>query len=249
MALPLARLAEPLIQAHAQGSRFAARPETGPDSDAMAYAVQAQVWHRVVGTERPRAWKVGAASRDAEPLAAPVFPRGLATSPARFSAGSFGSVAVEAEIAFRFGRDLPATDQDPDRATLLAAIASAHVAMELVDTRLADPEAAGPQWRLADSLLNGGLVIGEAIPDWQTKDFSAQAVRILVDDAVLAQAPGAPPLGDLLHCLPWWIRHIGGVRAGDLVTTGAWSGAHPVPMPATVTVEFPGLGSTRVRLD
>ena len=244
-----AGLAEPLIQAHEQRSRYAANPDAGPRNDALAYAVQAQVWHRVVGGERPRAWKVGAASRDAEPVAAPVFPRGLATSPARFAAGTFLGMAVEAEIAFVFGRDLAAGGALLAPASIRAAIASAHVAMELVDTRLADPGAAGPLWRLADSLLNGGLVIGDAIADWRTMDFAARDVRVRVDDAVLAEGPGQPPLGDLFHCLPWWIEHIGGVQAGDVVTTGAWTGAHPVHMPAAVTVEFPGLGRARVRLD
>lgn len=249
MSLPFARLAEPLIQAHAQHTPFAARPETGPGNAAVAYAVQALVWHQQAGSERPRAWKVGAASRDGEPMAAPVWPRGLAASPARFPAGDFLSLAVEAEIAFRFGRDLAADAPIHDAAVLRDAIASAHVAMELVDTRLADADAAGPLWRLADSLLNGGLVIGDEIPDWRSLDFSARRVRVLVDGATVAEGPGQPPLGDLLHCLPWWIQHIGGVRAGDVVTTGAWTGAHAIALPATVAVEFPGLGSARVSLD
>ena len=249
---PFERLAEPLIQARLQRRRLAATAESGPRNEAAAYAVQALVWHRLAEADRPRAWKLGAASRDATPVAAPVFPRALATSPGRFRTSDFLSLAVEAEIAFRFGQDLSGDGEYHDPATIRAAIASAHVAMELVDTRLADAEAAGPLWRLADNLLNGGLVIGDSIPDWQTLDFSARDVGMRVDGAVVAKAVGRPPLGDLLHCLPWWIQHIGGVRAGDVVTTGAWTGAHPIALPAAGTVEiiadFPGLGSARVTL-
>jgi len=112
-----------------------------------------------------------------------------------------------------------------------------------VDTRLADAEAAGPLWRLADNLLNGGLVIGDEIPHWRELDFASRTARVLADGKCIAETLGRPPLDDLFHCLPWWINHIGGARAGDMVTTGAWNGMHRVNMPVEATVEFVGLGT------
>lgn len=196
----------------------------------------------MVGDARPRAWKIGAPMRDVEPVAAPVFPERLALQPARFSSGLFFGLGVEAEIAFCFGRDLPQRSSTYSREEIVEAIDSAHVALELVDTRLADAQAAGPFWRLADSLLNGALVIGSAIPNWSQRDFSPQVVRILADGRPIHDGLGQPPLADLFHCIPWWIEHVGGARAGDIVTTGAWSGAHPLAMPVEVRVEFPGMG-------
>jgi 2-keto-4-pentenoate hydratase len=169
-------------------------------------------------------------------------------SPARVPSEIFLGMGIEAEIAFRFGQDLPARAQPYSREEILDAIASAHVAMELVDTRLADAEAAGPLWRLADSLLNGGLVIGADIPQWRELDFAAQRVRVLADGKCLAETRGRPPLDDLFFCLPWWINHVGGARAGDIVTTGAWNGMHRVNMPVEATVEFVGLASATVFL-
>ena len=216
--------------------------------EVAAYAVQRAVWQAMVGADRPGAWKVGASSRDTIPVAAPIFPQRLAWSPARFQSGGFLGMGVEAEIAVRFERDLPIRALPYSREEILDAIAGAHVAMELVDTRLSDAEAAGPFWRLADNLLNGALVIGDEIPHWRELDFSDRIARVLADGKCIAETRGRPPLDDLFFCLPWWIGHVGGVRAGDIVTTGAWNGMHRVSMPVEATVEFVGLGAATALL-
>lgn len=234
--------AQALLQAHRHHERVTVTPEAGPADVMAAYAAQRAVWCALVGENRPTAWKVGSPSRDAEPLAAPMLPDHVATSPAGFSREAFFSLGVEAEIAFRFGRDLPARLEPYSREEILDAIAGAHVALELVDTRLADAQAAGPLWRLADNLLNGGFVLGDEIPHWRSLGWPGLTVRVLAGGKALAETRGRPPLDDLLHCLPWWIAHVGGVRAGDVVTTGAWNGMHPVELPADVRVEFLAAG-------
>lgn len=242
-----------LIQAYRRHERLAAAPGAGPSDAEAAYAVQGAVWRTMVGEERSTVWKVGAASLDAEPLAAPMFPRHVAGTPAAFLRKGFFSLGVEAEIAFRFGRDLPARPKPYTRAEILDAIAAAYVAMELVDTRLADAQGAGPFWRLADNLLNGGFVLGDELPGWRAVDFAALTAAVRVDGREIAKTSGGPPLGDLLHCLPWWLGHVGGAREGDTVTTGAWNGMHPVALPASVVVEFLSggerLGRAEVRVD
>lgn len=227
-----------LLQARRRHQPLAVTPEDGPADATTAYAIQRAVWSALAGEGRPTAWKVGAARRDAEPLAAPLLPDPVAMSPAAFAPTDFFGLGVEAEIAFRFGRDLPPRPEPYDRAEILTAIAGAHVAMELVDTRLADAQAAGPLWRLADGLLHGGFVLGDEVPGWQGRDWSGLTARVLDGGKILAETRGRPPLDDLFHCLPWWIDHAGGVQAGDVVTTGAWNGMHPVALPANLRVEF-----------
>lgn len=232
-------IAARLIQAYRAPARIVAAADSAPASTEAAYAAQREVWRVLVGEQRPQIWKVGAPTREVLPTAAAIIPSRVAASPARFARVEFFSLGVEAEIALCFGRDLAA---DATRTEILDAIAGVHVAMELVDTRLADAEAAGPLWRLADNLLNGGFVLGEAIPNWREVDFSKRAVRVLLDDQAIVESVSRPPLDDLFHCLPWWLAHVGGARAGDIVTTGAWNGMHPVGLPARVGVEFVGLG-------
>jgi 2-keto-4-pentenoate hydratase len=241
--------AQRLIEVHRSQIVFAAQPDDGPADAEVAYAVQGLTWNALAGEARPTAWKVGAANRDAEPLAASIFPHRLAFGTTRFPPGFFRAPAAEAEIAFRFGKDLPARVLLYSREEIVDAIASAHVAMELVDTRLADAEAAGPWWRLADNLLNGALVIGDEITDWRSLDFSRQRAQVLDGELRLADTLGRPPLDDLFCCLPWWIAHVGGARSGDIVTTGAWNGAHRVTAPGHVRVVFPGLGASSAFLE
>lgn len=244
--------ADALIHAYRNHARFQPAPDQGLADAEFAYAIQRAVWQDLAGAERPRAWKVAAARRDAEPIAAPIFPRCLVLGRAEFPADLFFGLGVEAEIAVRFGRDLPARPLPYSRMEILDALAGLHVAMELVDTRLADAEAAGPFWRLADNLLNGGLVVGDEVPGWRELDFSVQTARVIAGGEVIAETRGRPPLDDLFFCLPWWINHVGGALAGDIVTTGAWNGMHRLTLPdqdsIEAVVEFAGLGSARVRV-
>ncbi|MFA5082200.1 MAG: fumarylacetoacetate hydrolase family protein [Hydrogenophilaceae bacterium] len=235
-------IARRLVDAYRQRIRIPALPASGPADIGQAYAVQRAVWRELAGEGRPTAWKVGASALDAEPVAAAVLPSRLAFGPARLPGDLFTGLGIEAEIALRFARNLPARPKPYDHAEILAAVGSAHVAMELVDTRLADAAAAGPLWRLADSLLNGALVLGDAIVDWHGLDGSSRMLRVAVDGQELAHVAGRPPLSDICHCLPWWLAHVGGVRPGDIVTTGAWSGMHPVAAAGRFAVVIEGLG-------
>ncbi|TCJ18010.1 hydratase [Parasulfuritortus cantonensis] len=242
-------IAARLVDAHRRHIRIEAVPDSGPADANQAYAVQRAVWRALAGAQRPSAWKIGAAAPDAEPFAAPVLPERLGYSPARLPARLFAGLAVEAEVALRFGRPLPARAEPYSRAEILAAVASAHVAMEIVDSRLADAKAAGPLWRLADNQVNGALVVGSAIPGWRALDWSAaRNVRLEADGRQLDRGPGRPPLGELFLCLPWWIAHVGGICEGDIVTTGAWTGAHPVGPAGRLMVEIESLGAAVVEL-
>jgi len=228
-----------------------ATPGAGPQGSAAAYAVQRAVWQALAGDARPTAWKVAATAPGTTPFAAPILPQrlfeGTLNAPATLSAGLLIQPGLEAEIAVRFGRDLLPRPEPYRPDEIRAAIAHLCIAMEVVDSRLADPPSAGPDWRLADHLLNGALILGTPLPDWQDLGLDALPVRVHAGEECLCDRPGIQPLGDLFHCLPWLIGHAGGLRAGDVVTTGAWTGMHPIPasasLPLSCVVEFTGLGS------
>lgn len=240
-----AQLARHLIDAYAEHVRFVASPGEGPADLAQAYAVQGLVWREMVGKTRPHVWKVGAASTSAQPMAAPIFPIRYSVSPGRFKRRGLCSLGVEAEIAVRFGRNLPARNEPYGREEILAAIGGVHVAMEVVDSRLQDPDYAGANWCLADNLLNGALILGDEIAHWRELTWRDLTVRVMADDRVLDERVANPPLGDLFHCLPWWIDHAGGAKDGDVVTTGAWTGMHRVGQARELGVAFAGLGECR----
>src|SRR6266446_101837 len=80
--------------------------------------------------------KTGKPGPEAEPAYAPIFT--VSASPGRFPAKTQRLFGIEAEIAFRLARDLPKRDKPYTRDEIVAAIASMHPAIELVDTRFAD---------------------------------------------------------------------------------------------------------------
>ncbi len=236
------QLARHLLDAYQENVRFVASPDEGPANLAQAYAVQGLVWREMVGKTRPHVWKVGAASTSAQPVAAPIFPTRYSVSPGGFKRRGLCGIGVEAEIAVRFGRALPARNEPYGREEILAAIGSVHVAMEVVDSRLHDPDYAGPSWCLADNLLNGALILGDEIANWRERVWRDLTVRVMADGQVLDQRVANPPLGDLFHCLPWWIDHVGGAKEWDVVTTGAWTGMHRAGQARELGVAFAGLG-------
>lgn len=243
------QLAQPLIDAYATRNRVRLRPENGPINAEQAYAVQAAVWRDQVGMERPRVWKVGAKSKISLPVAAPVFPSRVSTSPGVLCRHNAGVRGVEAEIAIRFARGLDRQATPHDRETILAMIGSLHVAMEIVESRLLEPELSGENWCLADNLLNSAFILGDEIMEWRNQALKNLHVSIFADGKLLDERVANPPLDDLLHCLPWWINHIGGVQAGDVVTTGAWTGMHRIGEGHEIRVEFAGVGQCRATVE
>lgn len=213
-----------------------------------AYAVQAGV-AQALGwfPEGPRAWKVGGT---ALVTAAPL-PE-LLTSPATWPAAAQPDWLIEAELAFRLAR----TPTGP--ADLLDCLGTVCVSIELIGTRLAGGLQAPTAWKIADQSVHAGLVIGPERPyaevaGFGPADWAAQACRIDVNGQTRAQGQGGHPSGDPLATLPWLLAHAaahatahtGGLRAGDLVTTGAWLVA-TVRAGDEVVVSFNDLGQARL---
>ena len=214
---------------------------------ADAYAIQ----ERVAAALGPvGAWKVGAPSPEAEPVRAPIPEATVHASPAALPAAAFHRLGIEAEIAYRLGRDLPPRREPYAREEVEAAIEAILPAIEVVDTRLADHEAAGALWRLADNQTNGGLVLGPARADWRAVDPATQPVRLHVDGAVVHEGRGGNGAGDPLRLLVWLAdgcgAHCGGLRRGQVVTTGTLTGLRFVAPGAEVHADLPGLGHVAV---
>lgn len=209
-----------------------------------AYAIQAGV-AQALGwfPAGPRAWKVGGTSL----VTAAPLPE-LLSSPARWPASAQSEWLIEAELAFRLAR----TPSGP--ADLLACLGTVCVSIELIGTRLVDGLQAPTAWKIADQSVHAGLVIGPERPCAQLAgftpaDWAALACRIEVNGQTRAKGQGGHPSGDPLATLPWLLAHAaahtGGLRAGDLVTTGAWLMA-TVRAGDWVEVSFDGLGQAQL---
>lgn len=213
----------------------------GPESLDDVYAIQAGVMAALgpVG-----GWKVGRAAPDQPAVFAPIPAAAIRKSPMAWPQAESRLRGVELEIAFRIDGPLPPADA-PDFATRLAETVTPLPVFEILDSRLADPQGASAQWKLADMQINAGLVCGTPLLGaWSAADFVNPAARLEADDAVLVDGPVTTPGGSPFDLLAELVRicgdHCGGLRPGQIVTTGSFTGMRFFKPGATVTGSIAG---------
>ena len=221
-------------------------PETmRPQTEEQAYLIQRAIMAELGAIG---GWKVGSPRPDGPINCSPLPAKGIQDSPGK--APPLGLRAVEAEIAVRLNRDLPAREEAYTEADLLPAIESAHPAIEVLSGRFANPDAVDVLSGLADSGSHGGLVLGPAIANWEAVDYDSERVRVMVDGVEMKAGLGNPG-GPMLRLLLWMAntgtRWAGGLRAGQVVTTGSWTGKDVVAPGVDVRVAFAHCGEAAVR--
>lgn len=241
-------LAKQLIDARL--TRGAIRTDQRPRSFNDAYAVQRAVCSRMAPVG---AWKTGRATGHSAPIYAPIFSNDMAQSPARFAAGRFRLIGIEVETGFRLGTDLPHRLGGYSHDELREAIDAMLPVIEVVDSRLEDPDTAGPVWKLADNQVNGGLVTGAPITDWRALDPDLQPARLLIDGAEKAHTSGSNPAGapmELIYNLANHIGdHCGGLQAGQIIITGSLTGVIFVEAGCRVQAVFEKMGQVEIEFD
>ena len=99
-------------------------------------------------------------------------------------------LGVEAEVAFRFDRDL-APRERPYTYEEVAAAVTAFPAIEIVDSRFRDYRGAPLIERIADCVSNGAFVQGAPQPRWREFDLTKIEARLELDGDGSYVAPGA----------------------------------------------------------
>ena len=226
-----------------------------PRSAAEAYAVQDAV---VRERGEVAGWKVGAASPQAEPVRAALTKDSVwvdaAGQAVHLPAAGFGVIGVEAELVYQLGADLPDRAIPYTAAEVLAAVVSVRAAIEVCDTRFAAWAQQGEWSRLADQACHGALIVGSGVADVAAVQPLMQGVTLSVNGSVAVQhAAWGNPAGDPLRLLVWLAnegaRSLGGLRAGQWVTTGSCTGTVLVAPGTVVGADFPGLGCAEVKFD
>jgi 2-keto-4-pentenoate hydratase len=212
-----------LLEARRKSTPLEALPEAcRPKDEADAYAIQDAV-ARQLG--HVHGWKVGAPTPDAAASFGPIFT--IVKAPAQFPSASHRLFGIEAEIAFRFGRDLPG---GAPRELVLASVAGVHLAMEIVESRFKDFRAAGPLSVLADNISNGALVLGPELRQWQGIDLAQPPSRVVIDGVEAGRCTTGNTGGDPIRLLVALVNHAAArgkpITAGQVVTTGATTGMH-----------------------
>jgi 2-keto-4-pentenoate hydratase len=214
---------------------------------ALAYRVQALVMAELgpIG-----GWKVGAAGPDAPPSCAPMPEAGIFAVPHVFDAAALPQREIESEIAFVFAADLLPRSAPYTVEEALAAIATCHPGVEILQSRLETPGSAAPLALLADLIQHGAYLAGPPIDAWRNLDFDAMRVVQTIDGAAPITRVGNPA-GDMLRLMVWLANEgavwAGGIKAGQIVTCGSWTGKTRLPEGASAVTRFDGAPEVHTR--
>jgi len=240
-------LSELLLQAHFSGAMIALDPVVELDGIDEAYWVQEAVL-RGLDPTRPVSWKIAPPRDGAEPRSSPTPCKAAKPSPAEFVAVN-RVLGVEAEIAFRFGEAPRVKGRKP---AIAEAVDEAFVLIELCETRFYNVDEVDPLLRLADFQSHGGFAMGTGIAKWRDVDFTKQPVDLLVNGKSVVKRRGSHPTGDPWALAEWAAKHCAArgmpLAAGDVVTTGTWTGMTPIKPGDEVVAKFKGIGEARLRL-
>lgn len=244
----LRRTAEVLLEARRTNLPIADLPaDLQPASENEAFFVQ-DVMMEAYGAIG--GWKIGARGPDAVPFFAPM-PRAWIAEGGSLYKGASRLFGVEAEIAFLIGTDLPARETPYTREDVLAAIASCHAAIEILESAYVDPLSVARENMFADMQMHGGFVHGPAFEGWRMQNWADERVALIVDGSVRKERQASNPAGtDLVRLLLFLANEgaarTGGLRAGQWVTTGSWTGADWTHASADIQVQFAHAGDVGI---
>jgi 2-keto-4-pentenoate hydratase len=216
-----------------------------PASVAEAHAIQDAV---TAGVGKPVGAYKAMAPAHGEPTRGVIYADTIHASPARIPAAEVPQCGVEGEVAFVFRRDLPPRPAPYSRDEVAGAV-DACAAIELVTSRYRNSDAASNLQKLADSISNGAFVHAAPAADWRNLELGKLKVTLTVNGTPVLEQEGGHATGDPLGiavALANMMREQGGVRAGQLVTCGTYTGLRYLKPGDVCGVRFEGLGAAEV---
>ncbi len=217
-------------------------PPSRPQNAAEAYAIQLETVARM--GDAMAGWKV-AESPEYELLIGILARSRMFRDGAAISSAGMAMIGVEAEIAFRFDQALPPRERAYERAEI-EAVTTAFPAIEIVDSRYKDYQRTSVIERAADFMSNGAFVGGSARADWRSFDLAKLEACITIDGAEIVRQIGGHASRDPLVpaiALCNRLRLSSGIAAGQVVTTGSFTGLQFAKPDSVVSATFAGFGA------
>jgi 2-keto-4-pentenoate hydratase len=163
--------------------------------------------------------------------------------------GTRDTARIEPEFAFFFGKDLPPRKEPYTPTDVDAAISRTHLALELINSRYAEPGDCTFSEMLADGLVNQGLFIGPEVDSALARNTSEFTLNVRHDGQSSthhAKHPNTHPRAPL-YWLAEFLRGRGqGIVAGQAVITGSFAGVLEVPMNTDIELQYGELGKFAV---
>jgi 2-keto-4-pentenoate hydratase len=226
-----------------------------PDSIETGMAAQA-IAAAAIGKE-VGGWKIGVNSNRA--ISAPLLDVYDTSIDIPFDVPKPGAVGIEIEICFVLANDIPAPalGQQYSRADVLSHVASVNLGAELVSYRLVEENKAPFPLFLADRLGNHSFVLGPEIDRAvlervANQDATLPALVIEGDgDALFAAAPKHPqvdPVAPLMAYANAPLDHLGGLKRGQIVTTGSLCGLIRLSGQTAIKTSWDGIADMALNL-
>ena len=155
---------------------------------------------------------------------------------------------AEGEIAFLLKRDL--MGPGIGNADVLAATECVMPCFEIVDSRIRD-------WKIkiqdtvADNASCGVFVLGDRAVDPRRVDLTTCGMVLEKNGEIIATGAGAAALGSPVNAVAWLANTLGrlgiGLKAGEIVLSGALAAMFPAVKGDNFRVSIGGLGACSVR--
>lgn len=242
---PLAAL---IVKARHARAPLPLDPALAPTDLDAALAIQAET-ARELG-ETAAGWKVGF-TPDGAAWAAPILVGDMRAGEYRLAPGE--SVKVEGELGVRFARDLPPRPGRPyARDEVLDSIGEVFAGVELVASRFADSDNTPFLARIGDSFSNLAYCVGSGRTNFRDLDLANLPCRIAFDGETRHEATGGHASGDPLVPLIAWANeqfdYLGGMKAGQFLTTGTLNTPILADRPVRIRVTIGGVGEAELTL-
>lgn len=226
-------------------------PEATPPSMDRAFRLQTAIT-RELGW-RQIGWKIGCTSARAQkalnapgPFPGTMFDNRIFKSGDHVPTIAANKRVVEPEVAFTLARDLGPRGQDYTVDEVLAAVASVHAAIEIVNPRTPKGFADPVSWFVADGGLNDSIILGEARKPLARDAYARLRASATWNTRAMEGGAGANALGGADLALTWLANDLIAkgthLREGDVVTTGVITEFFPAGLGDRIEAEFEGLG-------
>jgi 2-keto-4-pentenoate hydratase len=238
-------MSDALVSAHLAGGATLSSSLPAPVSPAEAMQIQAWVQQRLARSVG--GWKVAIGPQQV-PVAAPL----LEVYPDSPEIAHYDNCFIEVELAVRLRRDVPRRGTGCyERSEILDSIDGVFLGIEVIGGRFDNPSNVPFLSFLADNLGNKAYVIGASVPLSALDGINGLDCRVTLDSEILYHAPASHPAGDpLLPLLAYANAQsdlLGGLKAGQVVTTGSLCGVLPVRATGLLDARIAQLGQVSVR--
>lgn len=156
---------------------------------------------------------------------------------------------VEPEICFVLNKDLPPKAGGYSNDEIIDAIGSAHMALELMQSRFADDADQSFFESLADCMMNQGVYVGPEIDKAAAMETGKVKITVTQGDEV-RELDGEHPNARAIDGVLWFVNYMGErgvtIAAGAPIITGSFKGIVDMAFDVETSIAYEGLGEYAV---